>query len=166
MRRSATGRGGPARANLLCALVALTWNVVALAADARAPLIGSWDLVTLENRAADGTVHKPFGEHPVGRITYTSDGFMSAQIMHETRTAFATAELYGGSSTEKATAYDGYIAYYGTFALDPVQHTLTHHVAGSLFPNWVGGEQVRFYRFETPNTLVLTTHPFQAQGKK
>lgn len=135
-----------------------------LAADPSAPLIGSWDLVSLENRGADGSIRKPFGDHPVGRITYTPDGFMSAQIMHESRPAFATAELYGGSPAEKATAYDGYIAYYGTFAVDPVQHTLTHHVTGSLFPNWVGGDQVRFYTLETPDTLVLTTRPFQAQG--
>ncbi|MGH8595984.1 MAG: lipocalin-like domain-containing protein, partial [Gammaproteobacteria bacterium] len=76
----------------LCALLLLP-NVTA--ADDTAKLLGSWDLVSLENRGADGSVHHPFGTNPVGRITYTADGLMSAQIMHGSRQPFATATLYG-----------------------------------------------------------------------
>jgi len=141
-----------------CAL-ALT----AYAADPAAGFIGSWDLVSLENRGADGSVHQPFGAHPVGRITYTADGLMSAQIMHETRVPFAGTALYGGTPAEKAAAYSGYIAYYGSFDVDPAAGIVTHHVTGSLLPNWVGGNQVRFYRFEGEH-LVLSSKPFAAFG--
>jgi Lipocalin-like domain len=151
----------------------LTWGVAllitaSLIANAdtttdAAQFIGSWDLVSLENRGADGSVHHPFGEHPVGRLTYTADGLMSAQIMHGERTRFKTAELYSGTPEEKVGAYDSYIAYYGSFAIDPAAHTLTHHVTASLFPNWLGGDQVRFYEL-VGDTLTLTSESFSAHG--
>ncbi|MGH8595997.1 MAG: lipocalin-like domain-containing protein [Gammaproteobacteria bacterium] len=41
--------------------------------------------------------------------------------------------------------------------------SVTHHVTASLFPNWVGGDQARFYRFDG-DTLILTSKPFAAFG--
>ena len=129
----------------------------------RERLVGSWDLVSLENRGANGKNFYPFGEHPIGRITYTPDGMMTAQIMRGERQPFRTADLYSGTVEEKAAAYDSYIAYYGTFTVDPTTHTVKHQVTGSLFPNWIGGEQMRFYAIHGDD-LILTTKPFHAQG--
>ena len=131
----------------------------------REQLIGSWDLVSLENRATTGEIFQPLGEHPVGRFTYTADGKMSAQLMRGDRVVFKTTELYSGTAAEKATAYDSYVAYYGSFEVDPALHKLTHHVAASLFPNWTGGEQIRFYELHG-DELILSTKPFQARGKE
>jgi len=36
---------------------------------------------------------------------------------------------------------------------------LTHHVKGSLFPNWAGENQIRVYQF-VEGRLSLTTPPF------
>ncbi|MSR13421.1 MAG: lipocalin-like domain-containing protein [Gammaproteobacteria bacterium] len=144
----------------------LIWSL-AIAADVETvgatTVIGSWDLVSLENLGADGSVQQPFGEHPVGRLTYTADGLMSAQIMHGERAKFKTAELYSGTPEEKIAAYNSYIAYYGSFAIDTAAHTLTHHVTASLFPNWLGGDQVRFYEL-AGDTLTLTSKAFPAHG--
>jgi Lipocalin-like domain len=146
-------------------LLALSSPVFAAESDASQtmPLLGSWDLVSLENRGEDGSVHRPFGEHPVGRLTYTADGLMSAQIMHGERAKFKTAALYGGTPEEKVAAYDGYIAYYGSFVIDTATRMLTHHVTASLFPNWLGGDQVRFYELNG-DTLTLTSKSFAAHG--
>ena len=67
----------------------------------------------------------------------------------------------GGTPEEKAAAYASYIAYYGPFDVDPAAGTVTHHVIASLLPNWVGGDQVRSYRFEG-DTLILSSKPFPA----
>jgi len=128
-----------------------------------AALVGSWDLVSLENRGEDGSVHKPFGDAPLGRITYTADGRMTAQIMRDVRKTFATDQLYSGTADEKAAAYDSYIAYYGTYTVDAAKHTVTHTVEASLFPNWVGGQQQRFYTLDGEQ-LILSTAPFPAHG--
>lgn len=131
---------------------------------ARALLVGSWDLVSLENHAADGSVNQPFGAAPIGRITYTAEGHMSAQIMHDTRAPFAADALYGGSPEERAAAYAGYIAYYGGFTVDPVAGVVRHHVTSSLFPNWVGSEQVRHYVLNG-DQLTLSAPSVDARGQ-
>lgn len=135
--------------------------LVAQANDARAPFIGSWALVSVENRGADGTVEHPFGKSPQGRITYTADGLLSAHVMRADRAAFAGQSLYSGDASEKAAAYDSYIAYYGSFNVDPVAKTVTHRITGSLFPNWSGSEQTRFYAIDG-DTLTLSTPPFKS----
>ncbi len=52
----------------------------------------------------------------------------------------------------------GYVAYYGHCQIDVEQQTLTTDVEGSLYPNWVGGQQVRYYEL-TDGQLVLKTSP-------
>lgn len=148
---------------LLCLLLLVT--ATASADDARALLAGSWDLVSVENRGTDGSVVRPFGDAPQGRITYTADGYLSAHVMRAARAAFAGATLYGGSAEEKSTAYDSYIAYYGSYVVDPQAGTVTHRIEGSLFPNWSGSAQTRFYTLAA-DTLTLSTPPFDAQGKQ
>jgi Lipocalin-like domain len=64
---------------------------------------------------------------------------------------------------EKAAAYNTFIAYYGSFKVDTAAQSVTHHVTASLFPNWVGGDQVRFYQFDE-DRLILRATPFPAFG--
>ncbi len=148
---------------LLALLIVVPTTQAADNASTAAALVGSWELVSLENHGADGSVHQPFGKAPVGRITYTADGRMMAQIMRDERIAFATSALYTGTEAEKAAAYDSYIAYYGTYAVDAATMTVTHKVTASLFPNWVGGDQQRFYVLDG-DQLTLSSKPFPAHG--
>ena len=155
----------------LSVLLLLVAPCCALAGDARhdandrAALIGSWDLVSVENRAIDGSVSKPFGAAPVGRITYGADGHMSAQLMRAGRASFASNELYGGSDAEQRKAYQSFIAYYGSFEVNSATQVVTHHVIGSLFPNWSGRDQRRRYAIKG-DELELSSRPFIAQGKQ
>lgn len=151
------------RASLLCVLCLALMPT--LAAEPPAAFVGSWDLVAVENRASDGSVTRPFGDAPRGRITYTPDGFLSAHVMRDARPAFAGgATLYGGTPTEKAAAYDSYIAYYGRYAVDAAAATVTHRIEGSLFPNWSGTAQTRHFAFDG-DTLTLRSPPFESGGK-
>jgi len=135
------------------------------AGDARALLVGSWDLVAVENRGTNGEVERPFGDQPRGRITYTADGFLSAHVMHAERASFATGGLYSGTPAEKAAAYDSYIAYYGAYTVDAAARTVTHAITGSLFPNWTGSSQTRFYALDG-DVLTLSTPPMERDGKE
>ncbi len=152
-------------------LRSLTFLLLSLAAlachadDARAPLVGSWDLVAVENRGTNGEVEQPFGAKPRGRITYTADGFLSAHVMHAERAMFATDGLYSGTPAEKAAAYDSYIAYYGAYTVDAAARTVTHTLAGSLFPNWTGSSQTRYYALDG-EVLTLSTPPMARDGKE
>jgi Lipocalin-like domain len=110
--------------------------------------VGAWKLISLERRTAAGAVTYPLGEHPVGRLTYDAMGRMSAQLMRPDRPKFkADDDARTGSTEEKIAAYDGYTAYYGTYTVNEADHTVIHHVEASLYPNWIGSDQLRKYEF-------------------
>ena len=69
------------------------------------------------------------------------------------------------TDAEVRAAYDGYLAYWGTFDLDAARGTVTHHVRGSLYPNWVGQDQVRAYSLEG-RRLTLRTPPMKQRGRE
>jgi hypothetical protein len=100
-------------------------------------LVGTWELVSLSASAQDGSVFYPFGEDATGYITYTRDGFMSAQLMRSGRPAYGSADIHAATLTEMASAAAGYVAYAGRFEVDEDARTVRHHVAVSLIPNWV-----------------------------
>jgi hypothetical protein len=121
--------------------------------------IGVWKLLSCERRFADGKVDYPYGEKPVGRLTYDSAGRMSALLMRPGR--LSTVPPGGNLITSKASAEEireavtGFNAYFGTFEIDEASHTVIHHVQAALVPSWAGKDVKRTYRF-TSNRLMLT----------
>jgi hypothetical protein len=81
------------------------------------------------------------------------------------RPQFAAGDLTRGSDAEVRAAMAGYIAYYGTYTLDLSRGVVTHHVQGALFPNWVGGDQVRHFRLDG-DRLTITTPPIRIAGEE
>jgi len=116
--------------------------------------IGVWKLVRFERRTTSGDLSYPMGRNPVGRLTYDAGGRMSAQIMRPDRPAFRDASSSRGSAEEKSAAFDGYLAYYGTYTVDEKTHTVIHHVEASLYPNWARSEQRRLFEF-SEGRLIL-----------
>jgi hypothetical protein len=127
------------------------------------PLIGTWKLVSWENRTLDGQVSYPFGKDAAGYIIYTNDGYMFVSIMRAKREPFASGDLLGGSLEEKANAAETYLSYGGRYEYQG--DAVIHHVELSLFPNWVGGEQERLVEL-SGTRLILSTAPFLLGGKQ
>jgi hypothetical protein len=121
-------------------------------------LAGAWRLLSSEFRTSDGAVVYPLGEDAAGQCILTSDGYMSGQLMRKDRPNFAGGNQASGTPEEIKAALEGYVSYYGHFDIDPDRQQLTTHVEGSLFPNWIGEEQVRFYEL-SENRLTLKTPP-------
>jgi len=127
-------------------------------------LIGTWRLVTWESRAGAGEISYPFGETPVGVLTYDARGRMSAQLMRRNRPAFKAADLFRGSPDEIKAAFEGFVAYFGTYTVDQRTSTVTHHVEGSSFPNYVGTDLKRSFTI-VGDRLTLRTEPFTLGGE-
>jgi Lipocalin-like domain len=121
-------------------------------------LAGVWRLVSSEFKTSSGKVIYPLGEDALGLASFTESGYMSAQLMRQGRPAFASGDQASGTPEEIRAALQGYVAYYGQCEVDVEQQTLTTHVEGSMYPNWVGGEQVRFYEL-SDTQLILKTSP-------
>jgi hypothetical protein len=125
--------------------------------------VGSWRLISFEGRSPDGHVVHPMGEQPSGQLIYEANGQMSVQYMRRDRPKFVSGDLHQGTPEEIKAAFDGYIGYWGTYDVDEKARIVTHHVTGAAFPNWVGGDQRRFYRF-APHHLTFRTPPILMGG--
>ncbi|MBT8358139.1 MAG: lipocalin-like domain-containing protein [Deltaproteobacteria bacterium] len=122
------------------------------------PIIGAWKLISFEIQMADSEVSYPFGENAQGSIIYTETGLVSAQVMLPGRPLFASGDMMQGTTEEIEANYKGFISYYGPYEFDSENGFVVHHVEGSLFPNWEGQTQKRFYELSN-NRLKLTTPP-------
>jgi len=120
--------------------------------------VGCWKLISHEFKTSDGRVLHPWGDDPAGTVIFDNKGNFSAQIMRRDRPEFA-ADVPTDEEVRKA--YGGYMAYFGTFEMDEKEKKLINHVEGSLNPNWVGGDQIRYYDF-AGDKMTLTTAPIKA----
>ncbi len=127
------------------------------------PFLGTWRLISWENRDPAGARGYPLGPEAMGYITYTADGYIFAQIMAAERARMATQNPFGGGDAEAAAAARSHMSYCGTYEVRDGE--VIHRVAVSDFPNWVGGEQLRFYKFED-GKLILSAPPFQTRKGK
>jgi len=125
------------------------------------PLIGTWRLVSWENRSVDGQISYPLGEDAVGYIMYNQNGYMFVAIARPNRAKFAAGDLLGGSTEERAQAAGTYVSYCGRYEFRG--DTVVHHVDLSSFPNWVGVDQERLVEL-TGNRLTLSTRPILLGG--
>ena len=119
-----------------------------------ARFIGSWDLVSYELRLPSGVITKPFGDRPVGRILYQRNGQMSAQLMQPAAPAFSSTDPLKATREETERAWRNYIGYWGSFRVDLKGGRVIHRIEGGWFPNWIGQEQIRSFRFDK-GRLVL-----------
>jgi len=119
----------------------------ALAAqDPRALLVGSWVLVSREDRTADGSIvpEPALGPDPMGFLVYDGRGNMAVQLMRRSRGAGADTPAQAG--TGNSGSADGYDAYFGTYSVDVEAHAITHHLVGALLPRDVGKSLARHFQ--------------------
>jgi hypothetical protein len=125
-------------------------------------LINTWLLVSFELRKEGGEIIYPFGKDAAGRITYSSSGHFSAQVMRKNRRLFESEDQMKGSIEEVMENFKGVISYFGSYTID--KNVITHHVEESLYPNWNGLSMKRFAKLEN-GLLELSTEPTIWQGK-
>ena len=125
---------------------------------------GTWKLVSFEAWTADGRASYPLGPDPTGVLMYDASGHFAGQVLRAGRVRFASDNMRNGTEEEVLSAYLGYIAYFGRYEVDEAEAVVTHHVEGSLYPNWMGGVQTRHFEF-AGNGLILSTPPSPAGGR-
>jgi lipocalin-like protein len=91
-------------------------------------------------------------------------GNMSGHVMRVDRPTFASDDSGSGTDAEVRVAFEGHVSYFGTYTIDPSARTVTHHVHGSSYPNWMGHDQIRYYRIDGSH-LVLSTPPILFRGE-
>ena len=135
-----------------------------MSADSLPILTGTWRLVSYEAKASSGETRYPLGEHVVGQLFYDHHNNMSAHVLRVDRPAFASDDSGSATDAELRAAFEGHTSYFGTYAIDPSARTVTHHVHGASYPNWIGHDQVRYYRIDGSH-LILSTPPILFRGE-
>jgi hypothetical protein len=137
-------------------LCRLLWPVT-LAFRERAPrgvhaLVGTWRLLEFADLDKDGRWQRRFGEHPRGYFVYDVTGHVHVQIMKvPPLVPFPEANIADGklpSAEHALVAYSAYVAYFGSYTVDPNQDVVTHRVEGSLAPEFTDTDQPRPFKLE------------------
>ena len=114
------------------------------------PLLGTWKLKSYVVTTGAGARSTPYGEHPVGYLSYSADGRM--QVIGTADGRIAPREV-APTEEEELTLYKSMFAYAGTYTQEA--GSVIHHVDISWNQIWNGTDQVRFYEVQG-NTLVIT----------
>jgi len=128
-------------------------------------IVGTWQLVSISGTSTQGDTLHPYGKDPYGMLMYDETGHMSVLLMQRDRPLFVTGDMRKGTDGEVRTAFEYFDAYCGTYNIDGVKKTVTHHLLGAKFPNWIGSDQLRYYQILV-DTLRLYATPIMAEGVK
>jgi hypothetical protein len=100
--------------------------------------VATWILVSWEAHTPEGDTVHPFGEDAAGRIMYDGEGNMSVHLMHRDRPHFSIGSPLGGTAEEIEAAYNGYLAYYGTYKIQ--ENACPSHIAWRELHSSIGWE--------------------------
>lgn len=113
----------------------------------------------METQTVEGELLEKFNW--IGRLRYDEKGYISVQLMELNRPHLEDEE----SLEDIKNAFEGFNAYFGTYNVDDVEGSVTHHVEGAMYPNWTNTDLKRFFKFDN-NKLELTTTPMQQNDNK
>lgn len=122
-------------------------------ADESAKLVGTWKLVAFEaEMQATGTKEPVMGQNPTGYVVVTSEGRFFALFTGEGRKSSKTVQ-------DRADLLNSMIGYTGIYRVEGDRWITKVDVAWN--PDFVGTEQMRFFKFDG-NRLYVST-PFGIQ---
>jgi lipocalin-like protein len=124
-------------------------------------IVGTWHLVSWELHGPTGEVTYPLGPDALGRITYTTDGFMSVLITARGRRPYASGDMFGGTVDEMASTAGSSAGYCGPY--ERIGDTVIHNLDLCTFPNWETTQQERFISWQD-GRLVLRANRFVSNG--
>ncbi|WP_213286895.1 lipocalin-like domain-containing protein [Bradyrhizobium sp. sGM-13] len=124
----------------------------------RDQLVGTWTLLSWEQKKGDGTKIERYGAAPKGIAFFDAGGRYIITVMRSDRAKYASNTLWQGTPEENKETADGTITYFGTYSANEADSSIAIHVEGSSFPNWNGTEQKRFVAI-AGDLLTLTVRP-------
>jgi hypothetical protein len=124
----------------------------------RAQLVGTWRLVSSTQRMADGTARPDpqTGSKGVGYLIYTESGRVCVVVGNPERSRWVSVQA--PTEAEVHNAFDGLVAYAGTFEVNEAERYVVHHIEVDRVPNLSGADRKRFCSFSA-NQLVLRAAP-------
>jgi Lipocalin-like domain len=127
-------------------------------------LVGSWRLISYEDKDANNNSVFPYGKTPAGLLIYDDTGHMSAQMMKTPPPDVASDDWDQFTVQEKVALFDGYAAYFGRYEVDETRHLVTHLAEADLSRLYIGRREERHYQLEGDRLILSET--WTQSGKK
>jgi len=126
-------------------------------------IVGTWKLVSASSTDSTGQqLEPPYGANPVGFLTYTEGGRVTALISYAGRKPLPVGAKPPALLEEQAQAFKTFLAYGGRYTLDGDK--VTHSIEISSIQNYVNRELVRTVKFQG-SRIVLITPASMVNGK-
>jgi len=129
-----------------------------------ANFIGAWRLVSY-TVTTDHEVVEPYGPSPRGRLIYEPSGRMAVQVYDPRLSPFASGDPRIFTDAEARATVIGAIAYFGAYTVHAAEGHVVHHIEAASLPNWVGGDQLRYFTLDG-DRLTLRTPPIVLGGRE
>jgi hypothetical protein len=143
--------------SLVRASIVLLLGIASGAVCAQQSPVGVWRLISwVHAPQAGGEKVEPWGPSPLGFISYTPGGRMSAVVTAPNRKA-SNANTQQLPVDEQARFFRSAFSYAGRYRLE-ADGVVVHRVEVASDPNWAGTEQRRFFKIDG-NKLTITTPP-------
>ena len=131
------------------------------AASVRRKFIGTWKLISAEEKLKDGTVrpYKELGPKAQGYLMYAADGHMCAELMNPERPRWDNPP----TPAQEIAAIEGFLGYCGRFEIDATNHVMWHSPDLAWKPNYIGTRQSRPYMFERGHLVYSAKTPLDGE---
>lgn len=136
----------------------ITFDALGQQQSVKEQLVGTWTLLSWEQKKGDGTKVERYGTSPKGIAFFDTGGRYIITVMRSDRAKYASNALWQGTPEENKETADGTITYFGTYSLSEADSSIAIHVEGSSFPNWNGMDQKRLVAIRG-DQLTLTVRP-------
>jgi len=137
---------------LVLSLLTVAVSLATTAAQAADSLVGSWRLSSWnEEETESKAVHTPFGDHPIGSITFTADERVMVIFTDPNRKPSASPKP---TETEAAELYRTMVAYAGRYSVEG--NKLSAKIEVSWNQAWSGTSQTRFFELKDDRLTIKT----------
>jgi hypothetical protein len=133
-------------------------------ANVRERLLGTWRLVSDFEIHPDGSRHAEWGSRPVGYLMYDKTGHMCVTLGAADMARWRDPAK--PTDAERAATHKNMEAYCGGYEVRENEGTVIHRPELAEWPHYIGSEQIRHYRFEGDDQLVLSLEEVVPGGEK
>ena len=156
-------KGGISMSKYILAFVLAAISISSTApAQSNRTLVGTWKLESATITTDKGEVRNSWGTHPIGFLTYTEDGRMSAILTRDDRKPLSVSDFISAPANERAEAFRSMTAYAGRFTF--TGEKVVHHVEAASTPNDVGTDLTRLVKLDGDQLTVLVAKPYLRGG--
>src|SRR5688500_10735342 len=90
-------------------------------------LVGTWLLVSWEQKKGDGSKVERYGPNPKGVAFFDAGGRYIITVMRSDRANYASNALWQGTVEENKATADGTITYFGTYSASESDSSIAIH---------------------------------------